>query len=316
MDETRSEAALRRSGVLLLQKRWLDAIDQVKGALTAEPDNARLWCQLAVAHANVSGHEDDAIAALRRARFFAPDDPEVLRVAGSVLLDVGHRRQALVALRKSARLEPGSALVHALLAKTLHAMHRNGAAANEARVAVFLDPQDASYRIVLAEVLLVGLVADEAMVEEARSQVNTAMELDDGAAASMSAQSAAVLHRLRQQDTREFVAAEARLAHWSILTARVIAVIAVAMLGVLLYRRTEPVTAAILLAVTGGVILLVSVIRGWVKLGPVGRSDLRFLIGTNLRVVGSRFVRVFVAWVAPIVALVLVWWAFRLTSAA
>jgi Flp pilus assembly protein TadD len=298
-----------------MQKRWLDAIDQVKSALGAEPDNARLWCQLAVAHANVSGHEDDAMGALRRARFFAPDDPEVLRVAGSVLLDLGHRRQALAALRKSARLEPGSALVHALLAKTLHAMYRNGAAANEARAAVFLAPRDASYRIVLAEVLLVGFVADEGMVEEARSQVNIAMELDDQSESSMSTQSAQVLHRLRQQDTREFIAAEARLAHWSILAARVIAVVGAAALGVLLYRRVEPATAAVLLAVVGGVILLASVVRGWVKLGPVGRSDLRFLIGTNLRVVFSRLVRVLVAWVAPILLLVLIWWAFKLTSA-
>jgi hypothetical protein len=198
------------------------------------------------------------------------------------------------------------------LAKTLHALHRNTAATNEARAAVHLAPEDASYRIGLAEVLLVGFVADEAMVEEARSQVNIAMELDSSAAANLSPQSAEVLHKLRQQETREFIAAEARLAHWSILTARVMAVVGFTTLGVLLVRRTEPATAAMLIAIVGGVVTLGAIIHGWVKLGAVGRSDLRFLVGTSVGVVFSRFVRVLLAWIAPVVGLVLAWWLFPL----
>ncbi|MDR0436576.1 MAG: tetratricopeptide repeat protein [Propionibacteriaceae bacterium] len=302
MAESRSDAALRRSGTLLMQQRWRDAVERLRPALIGDPDNARLWARMAVAQAADPAEAVAAEESAKKAMSLAPEDPEILEAYGGLMLDLGHPWRALVALRKAVRLLPGSALAHALLARAFHALHRTDAAVNEAREAVRLAPIEASYRIVLAEVLLVGWIADEAMVEEAREHVNVAMYLEPESVHTLSPQSAEVLHALRQRQTHEFVAAEARLAHWSILTGRLVAVCQVVLLTVLLLRVVPPALIAVVLAFTGWLLIMASIARGWKKLGDVGRSDLRYLMRAAFGVVVSRFIRVFVAWVFPIVA--------------
>ncbi|MDR1354717.1 MAG: hypothetical protein LBJ43_00310 [Propionibacteriaceae bacterium] len=303
MVESRSEAAFRRSGTLLMQQRWRDAVEQLRPALVGDPDNARLWARLAVAQAAEPGMVETAEESVKKAMSLSPDDPEILQAYGGLMLDLGHPWRAMTALRKAVRLQADAALAHSLLARTYHTLHRSDAAAVEARKAVQLAPTAASYRIVLAEVLLAGLIADEAQVEEAREHVNVAMYLEPGSIHELSPQSAMVLHTLRERQTHEFVAAEARLAHWSILTARLVAVWQMVLLALLLLRVITPPVIAIVLAVNGWLLIIISIARGWSKLGDMGRSDLRYLIGAAFGVVLSRFIRVFVAWVFPIVVL-------------
>jgi tetratricopeptide (TPR) repeat protein len=301
--ESRSDAALRRSGTLLMQQRWRDAVEQLRPALISDPENAGLWARIAVAQASDPNAQVEAEKSAKQALDLAPDDPEILEAYGGLMLDLGHPWRALRTLRKAVRLRPESALAHSLLARALNGVHRTESAVTEAREAVRLSPVDASYRIVLAEVLLVGWIADEAMVEEAREHVNVAMYLEPESNHALSPQSAEVLHALRQRQTHEFVAAEARLAHWAILTARFVMVCQIALLAILLLQVAAPTVIAVVLAFFGWLLIMVCIARGWKKLGDVGRSDLRYLMRASFGVVVSRFVRVFVAWVFPIVVL-------------
>lgn len=286
-----------------MQQRWHDAVEQLRPALIGDPDNAQLWARMAVAQAANPTTETEAEESAKKALALAPDNPEILLAYGGLMLDLGHPWRAQTALRKAAKMLPDSALAHSLLARAYHMVHRTDSAVTEAREAVRLAPADASYRIVLAEVLMVGWIADEAMISEAREHVNVAMYLEPESVHKLSPQSAEVLHALRERQTHEFVAAEARLAHWSILTARLVAVCQVVLLVVQLLRVVSPTVIAVSLALMGAFLIIAAIVRGWRKLGDVGRSDLRYLMRAAFGVVASRFIRVFVAWIFPIVAL-------------
>ncbi|MDR2620205.1 MAG: tetratricopeptide repeat protein [Propionibacteriaceae bacterium] len=302
MVESRSDAAFRRSGTLLMQQRWRDAVEQLRPALIGDPDNARLWARLAVALAAAPDAAAEAEASAKKAMSLDPNDPEILAAYGGLMLDLGHPWRALAALRKATRLDPDSAVAFSLLARAFHAVHRTEAAVDAAYEAVYLAPTEASHHIVLAEVLLAGLIADEAMVETAREHVNMAMFLEPDSINTLSPKSAEVLHALRDRQTHEFVAAEARLAHWAILTGRLVAVCQLLLLILLLLRTVAPTLIAVVLAISGWLLIMVAIVRGWVRLGVVGRSDLRYLMHTAFGVVVSRFIRVFAAWMFPIVA--------------
>jgi Flp pilus assembly protein TadD len=87
-----------------------------------------------------SGRAGDALRTLRSALDAAPDDAELHRALGSLLLEIGRPHQAVDPLAAAVRHRPGEATRHLELAEALHAAGRDDEAEAALAEALHLDP--------------------------------------------------------------------------------------------------------------------------------------------------------------------------------
>lgn len=92
---------------LMRLERWLEAIPQLRAVLEHQPDNARAWYNLAVAH-QALGHLRDGRAAWSRVLELMPQNPDAYAHRGEILLDLRAWEEAAADFATSLHLDPGS----------------------------------------------------------------------------------------------------------------------------------------------------------------------------------------------------------------
>jgi tetratricopeptide (TPR) repeat protein len=128
---------------LIKQGRLGEAEQRASALLQRHPHSGALWNILGVA---LGRQGKEALPALRRAAELLPDDDEVHRNLGTVLLARGQPEEALVSLRRSLELRPRDVLVLMAVANTLGALGRAREAVPLYERALEIDPHSADVR--------------------------------------------------------------------------------------------------------------------------------------------------------------------------
>ncbi len=92
---------------LMRLERWLEAIPQLRSVVEQQPDHARAWYNLAVAH-QALGHLRDARATWSRVLELMPENPDAYAHRGEVLLDLRAWEKAAADFETSLRLDSAS----------------------------------------------------------------------------------------------------------------------------------------------------------------------------------------------------------------
>lgn len=144
---------LQRAETLIELGRSEQAVELLGKALASEPNDAKLWCQLARAQLGL-GRNQEVLEAAGQAIALAPDDEYGHRLASYALSEFGKHRQAAQAARECVRLAPDRWATHARLAETLAFTVRGrwGHARRAAERAVALAPDEPNAHLALAMV--------------------------------------------------------------------------------------------------------------------------------------------------------------------
>lgn len=96
------------------------AIDLLSQATKVSHEHAHAWVALAVAHMR-NGNQNKAMESAKSAFNVAPNDPYVLRTAGTLIAQAGDTKEALILLEKAAKAAPNDSIALYSLAECLRA---------------------------------------------------------------------------------------------------------------------------------------------------------------------------------------------------
>jgi tetratricopeptide (TPR) repeat protein len=113
--ETDVAAALQRANLLNDLGRYDEARTVLRGAVAADPNNARVWCLMAQT-CNALRDYDAAMAAANNARRIEPENEWAQRLASVILSNTGWHWEAVEAAAEAVRLAPHIWQTHARLA--------------------------------------------------------------------------------------------------------------------------------------------------------------------------------------------------------
>ncbi|HEX5534712.1 MAG TPA: tetratricopeptide repeat protein [Actinomycetales bacterium] len=165
------EQALRRGLLLADTGRFREVLDHVRPLLGSYPDDFALWCLAAHAHLSL-GQLDAGSAAAARAHRAAPDEEWPLRLVSEARHLKGDHEGAAQAAREAVRLDPENWLGHVQLARAaVPLQHYADEAWQAATNAVELAPLEADAHAARGDVALErrDLTAAEQAFREALS---------------------------------------------------------------------------------------------------------------------------------------------------
>ena len=105
------DIAINMGGALILQRKWSKAVQILKKAVDASPDNVLLWTNLAAAHLGrleTSGpkHQARAIAAYERALWINPSTPHVHYHLGLIYKQQGNLSRSSALFQRALEIDP------------------------------------------------------------------------------------------------------------------------------------------------------------------------------------------------------------------
>ena len=138
-------------------RRFVEARQAADTAVRLEPDEWRVWANIAHVDSLARRVTDDTLGAAHRAVALAPHEAQTHAVLGSVLLERGRSRQAQQALHEALRLDPRHYSARNDLARLDLRRHRLGRAARGFADAAAMSVDDAAaarnLHVVLAQLL-------------------------------------------------------------------------------------------------------------------------------------------------------------------
>ena len=105
------DAAINLGGAYILQRKWSKAVDVLRSATSAHPENAMLWVNLAAAELGqleTAGpqHQEKAMAAYAKALELDPGAPNVNYQLGLIHKERGELDEAAAMFRKALQVNP------------------------------------------------------------------------------------------------------------------------------------------------------------------------------------------------------------------
>ncbi len=110
-DPENLDAAINLGGAYILQRKWSKAVDVLRAATAAHPENAMLWVNLAAAELGqleTAGpqHQEKAMAAYAKALALDPRTPNVHYQLGLIHKERGELDEAAALFRQALQVNP------------------------------------------------------------------------------------------------------------------------------------------------------------------------------------------------------------------
>ncbi len=105
------DIAINMGGALILQRKWAKAVETLKRAVDASPENVLLWTNLAAAYLGrleTSGpkHQERAIAAYEKALWIDPNTPNVHYHLGLIYKQQGNLSRSSAMFQRALEINP------------------------------------------------------------------------------------------------------------------------------------------------------------------------------------------------------------------
>lgn len=177
-----TESMLERGRTLLVAHQYDRAKQVIAGLIPANPDNARMWRLMALAHLGSKDYAE-ALDAANRALALDPQNADMHLMLARVLIASDRIREGVDAAANALRIKPDSVDAHLLIARGLAQVRQElGSAVWHAHRAIELEPDSARTHYALGSAL--SSSSDRRRRMSARQALETALRIDpqhDGA---------------------------------------------------------------------------------------------------------------------------------------